>query len=158
MPWRGGKGGPGWEGHFRGCGYRWTVSREVIIEVLSSTRHHMSAEDIYHAVHKDYPAIGLTTVYRTLDLLVDMGLVLKFDFGDKRARYELAEEFSTKEHHHHLVCNRCGRVIDYTEFIDDEVELFKKTEKGLSKKYGFQIKSRMIQFSGLCGNCNREQK
>ena len=145
--------GPGWKGRFRGCGYRWTLSRKAIIDVLSSTKDHMSAEEIYNSVQKNYPSIGLATVYRTLELLVDMRVVMRFDFGDKRARYELAESFSSKDHHHHLVCNRCGRIIEYTEFIDDEVELLEKTEKGLSRKYHFKIDNHMIQFYGLCRGC-----
>ena len=153
MPWRGGKEGFGWKGRFRGCGYRWTLSREAIIEVLSSTKSHMSAEDVYNSVNKKHPSIGLATVYRTLELLAEMVIVMKLDFGDKRARYELAESFSSKDHHHHLVCNNCGRIVEYTEFIDDEVELLKKTEKGLSKKYNFKIENHMIQFHGLCEKC-----
>jgi len=118
MPWRDGTGPPWLHGKFRGCGYRLTVPRQIILDVLSKTSKHLSAEDIYHAVHKGYPAIGLTTVYRTLELLVQMGLVFKFDFGDGRARYELSEGPKGARHHHHLVCTDCGRAIDYTDFID----------------------------------------
>lgn len=152
MPWRGGKEGPGWKGRFRGCGYRWTLSREAIIDVLSSTKDHMSAEEVYNAVQKSNPSIGLATVYRTLELLAGMDIIIKFDFGDKRARYELAESFSSKDHHQHLVCNNCGRIVEYTEFIGDEVELL-KTEKELYKKYNFKIDNHMIQFHGLCKSC-----
>jgi len=130
---------PGWfHGKIRGAGYRLTVPKEV-----------------YFAVHKEYPAIGLTTVYRTLELLVQMGLVSKFDFGDKRARYELSEGPGTQKHHHHLVCTSCGRIIDYTDFIDDEIELLEKTEKALSEKYNFKITNHIIQFYGLCEACQK---
>ncbi|MBN1384844.1 MAG: transcriptional repressor [Elusimicrobia bacterium] len=142
-----------WCGRFRGHGYRVTVAREAILDVLGSSDKHLSAEDIYFTVHKKYPAIGLTTVYRTLDILVQMGFVYKFDFGDGRARFELMEDSKGKRHHHHLVCNGCGRVIDYTDFIDDEIELLQLTEKGLSKKYNFDIKGHIIQFHGLCNKC-----
>ena len=153
MP-RGNRIGAGWwQGRFRGCGYRFTVPRRVILDVLSATSKHLSAEDVYMAVHKSYPNVGLTTVYRTLELLVQMGLVFKSDFGDGRARYELAEGPKGERHHHHLVCTDCGRVIDYTDFIDDEVELLYKTEKGLSRKYNFKITNHLIQFYGLCDRC-----
>jgi Fur family ferric uptake transcriptional regulator len=82
-----------------------------------------------------------------------MGMVLKSDFGDGRARYEMSEGPKGHIHHHHLVCTRCGKVVDYTEFIDEEVELLRKTEKGLSKKYNFDIKDHLIQFYGLCDKC-----
>jgi len=146
-------GPPWWHGRFRGAGFRLTIPREAILDVLNKTQRHLSAEDIYLTVHKIYPTIGLTTVYRTLELLVQMGLVFKFDFGDGRARYELSEGPKGVRHHHHLVCISCGRVIDYTDFIEDEVELLRKTEKGLSKKYNFEITNHLIQFYGLCDKC-----
>jgi Fur family ferric uptake transcriptional regulator len=142
-----------WCGRFRGCGYKLTAPRETIIDILSSTDKHLSAEDIYIAVHKKYPAIGLTTVYRTLDILVRLGLIYKFDFGDGRARFELAEDSKGKKHHHHLICTNCGRIIDYTDFIDDEIKLLQLTEKGLSKKYNFKISGHVLQFYGLCDRC-----
>ncbi len=142
-----------WYKRFRGQGYRLTIPREAILHVLSNTDEHLSAEDIYMAVHQKYPAIGLTTVYRTLDILVQMGVIFKFDFGDGRARYELTEHFSGKRHHHHLICTRCSRIIDYTDFVDDELELLDKTEEALSKKYNFKITGHMMQFYGLCEEC-----
>ncbi|MBL7084652.1 MAG: transcriptional repressor [Candidatus Omnitrophica bacterium] len=148
-----GMGPPWWQGRFRGAGFRVTMPREAILEVLSKTQKHLSAEDIYLTVHKIYPTVGLTTVYRTLELLVQMGLVFKFDFGDGRARYELAIGPKGIRHHHHLVCTTCGRVIDYTDFIDDEVELLQQTERGLSKKYNFNITNHVMQFYGLCDKC-----
>jgi Fur family ferric uptake transcriptional regulator len=153
MPWRDGTGPLWWHVKMRGCGYRLTVPRQAILDVLSKTSKHLSAEDIYLSVHKVYPAIGLTTVYRTLELLVQTGMVFKFDFGDGRARYELSEGPRSIGHHHHLICNGCGRIIDYRDFIEEEIELLKKTEKGLSKKYNFKITNHLIQFYGLCGQC-----
>jgi len=150
------QGSPWWYGRIQGSGYRITASREAILEVLSSTSEHLSAEDIYLAVHKIHPNIGLTTIYRTLELLVHLGLIFKFDFGDGRARYELAEGPKGARHHHHLVCTGCGRVIDYTDFIDDEIELLSRTEKGLSEKFNFQITNHLIQFYGLCDSCRKK--
>ncbi len=157
MPRRNRMGSPWWYGRLRGCGYRITVPREAILGVLSQTSEHLSAEDIYLAVHKIYPNVGLTTIYRTLELLVHMGLVFKFDFGDGRARYELSEGPKGKDHHHHLVCTNCGRVIDYTDFIDEEIELLSRTEKGLSKKFNFSIANHLIQFYGLCDKCQAKK-
>ena len=156
MPGRDGTGSLWWHGRFRGCGYRMTVPRQTILGVLSRTSKHLSAEDVYMAVHKSYPNVGLTTVYRTLELLVQMRLVFKFDFGDRRARYELAEGPKGAHHHHHLVCTNCNRVVDYTDFIDEEVELLRETEKGLSGKYDFKITNHLIQFYGLCAECGKK--
>lgn len=142
-----------WANKFRCHGHKFTIPREAIIETLSSTDEHLSIEDIYMDVHKKYQGIGLTTVYRTLDILVNMGLVYKFDFGDGRSRFELIEEASKKEHHHHLICKSCGTIINYTDYVDDEIEFLKKAEKGLSKKYNFKIMGHLIQFYGLCKDC-----
>lgn len=147
-----------WIPRLRTAGFRVTVPRQTIFSVLSKTDKHMSAEDIYMAVHKAYPAIGLTTVYRTLDLLVQMGLVLKFDFGDGKARYELIRGQQEELHHHHLVCKGCGRIIDYTDFIGEETDLIEKVEKELSNKYDFKIDRHIIQFYGLCNECKDDKK
>ncbi len=154
MPGRWGKGPvKWWYGEFRDYGYRITIPRQTILQVLDESKEHLSAEDIYLKVHNIYPAIGLTTVYRTLEILVNMGLIYKFDFGDGRARYELSSGSRKAFHHYHLICTECGRIINYTDFIDEELELVKKTEKELSKKYNFKIKNHTIQFYGLCDRC-----
>lgn len=155
MSWRDGIVLPWLHGKFKGCGYRLTIPRQAILDVLSKTTEHLSAEEIYLRVHKTYPAIGLTTVYRTLELLVQTGIVFKFDFGDGRARYELSEGPKNIGHHHHLVCTGCGRIIDYTDFVDEEIELLKRTERGLSRKYNFKITNHLIQFYGLCDRCHK---
>ena len=157
MPRRDRVGPRWWHGRFRGCGYRLTVPRGAILDVLSKTSKHLSAEDVYMTIHNVYPQVGLTTVYRTLELLVHMGLVFKFDFGDGRARYELSEGPKGIRHHHHLVCSDCGRVIDSTDFIDEEIELLNNTEKGLSKKFNFKITNHLIQFYGLCDKCKNKK-
>ncbi len=145
-----------WHGKFRGCGYRITLGREAVLDVLSSCGGHLSAEDIFIKVHSKYPNVGFTTIYRTLDVLCGLGMVCKLDFGDGRARYELAEGPKGARHHHHLVCTGCNKVIDYTDFIDEEVDLLRQTEKGLEKKYNFKINDHVIQFYGLCDKCRKE--
>jgi len=146
--------GPPWlHGKFRGCGYRMTAGRGAILEVLSRSQEHLSAEDIYQKIRPRCPNAGLTTVYRTLDVLSDLGLVHRLDSGDGRARYELAEGPKGAHHHHHLICTECNKIIDYTDFIDKEIELLRETEKGLGEKYNFKIVNHIIQFYGLCQQC-----
>ncbi|HNR65650.1 MAG TPA: transcriptional repressor [Atribacterota bacterium] len=151
--WYGGGPGGWWQRQFRGGGYRITMPRQIILQVLDESKRHLSAEDIYLKVYQIYPTIGLTTVYRTLELLVRMGLVFKFDFGDGRARYELTRGDGNLSHHHHLICTNCGRIIDYDDFIEEELELIKKTRQELEKKYGFEIRNHTLQFYGLCKKC-----
>jgi len=112
----------------------------------------MSAKEIYAALYKLYPGIGLTTIYRTLDLLERIGLINKFSVGDGQNRYEF-KSGKKKEHHHHLVCTKCGKIIDYSDFVDEELKLVKKTEEILAKKYNFSIKDHNIEFLGLCEKC-----
>jgi len=141
-----------WYDKFSGCGYRMTVARETIIRVLQETKEHLSADEIFIEARKLNADIGLTTVYRTLERLVSMGEVHVLDSGDKRSRFELAN--SEKGHHHHLICTKCNKIVDYDDFIDDEVKLLKETEKKLEKKYCFKINSHLIQFYGECKDCN----
>ena len=141
-----------WCNRFNYFGARLTESREIIINILNNTDKHLSAEDIYLKAHKKNPSIGLTTVYRTLDLLIQMNIVQKFDFGDGRSRYELIKN-SKGENHHHLVCVRCKKIINYAEFIKDELDLINKTEKEISEKYNFKIMNHIIHYYGLCEDC-----
>jgi Fur family ferric uptake transcriptional regulator len=146
------------EEKFKLCAYKLTKPRRIILQVLNKTSQHLSAEDIYMAVHKKYPNIGLTTIYRTLDLLICMGMITKSDFGDKRARYELAIKDGNVRRHHHLVCTKCHKVVDYTDSSKEENELLAKIGSRLAKKYDFKISSRFIQFCGLCNSCENEVK
>ena len=110
---------------FRHHGFRCTLPREVILDILYKTKSHLSAEDIYFKIHPLHPQIGLTTVYRTLDLLSRMGAITKFDFGDGKARYELIKT-GNDSHHYHLVCRKCNRVVDYSDFVKEETRLIKE--------------------------------
>jgi len=130
-----------------------TLPRQQILDFLHNKGGHLSAEEVFMGLRGKLPSMGLATVYRTLELLTELGIVHKFDFGDGRARYEFAEGPASLGHHHHLVCTSCKRIIDYTDFIKEETELLKRTEAGLSKKHNFQIKSHLIQFYGLCRDC-----
>jgi len=132
-----------------------TAARELILDVMNSKGGHLSAEEVFEAVRKRYSGVGLVTVYRTLDLLVEMNLLSRHEFGDGRARYEMIKGSKNDAHHHHLVCTACNRVIDYRDFIDEEVQLLKKTEAGLSKKFRFKIKEHVIEFYGLCEKCQK---
>jgi len=142
----------------RSEGYRLTRPRQVIMRVLEKESEYLSAEDIYLKVHAVYPHIGLTTVYRTLEFLTERGVVAKFHFGHGRATFSLSEPYKGIGHYHQLVCTRCFRIINYTEFMDEELKYLKKAEQGLSKKYKFKINDHLIQFTGLCEVCRRQDR
>lgn len=132
--------------------YRLTRPRQAILDVLEEVGGHLDAEKIYRKASKIYPALGLATVYRNLELLVRVGLVWKFDAGDDKARYEIAQQ-PGETHHHHLICKRCNSVIDYSESIDNERDFLRQREKNLSRKYNFRIENHSIDFFGLCSKC-----
>ncbi len=144
-----------WQHRVRSSCPRWTVPREVILDLLTQTSRHLSAKDIYAALSSFYPGIGLTTIYRTLDLLGRLGLIRRVIAGDGQARYELKRE-DDKDHHHHFICTKCGQIFNYCDFLQDELELVKKTEAALAKKYGFLIMDHNIEFLGLCKECREK--
>jgi Fur family ferric uptake transcriptional regulator len=143
------------EGGIRNRGMRMTIPRQLVAEVLEDAEGYLSAEEIYSRIRTDYPAIGLATVYRTLVLLNEMGIVDRYNFGEGRARYIAAEDKSA-EHHHQLVCERCFKVINYSDFIEDEQELYRRVEAVLSEKHGFKINKHIVQFHGICPDCREE--
>lgn len=144
-------------GKIRRVGHRMTASREAILNILAQSAEHLSAEDIYIKVHAKKPSIGLTTVYRTLELLVSIGMVAKFDFGDGRARFELLQGPKCVKYHHHLVCTGCSRIIEYSDFINEELANLEIIQEKLSKKYDFLITNHLVQYCGLCSKCLAEK-
>jgi Fur family transcriptional regulator, ferric uptake regulator len=141
-----------WQSRFRGQGCRWTVPRQAVLSCLTQSNRHMSPKDIFAEIGRKFPGIGLTSVYRTLELLDRMGLLHKIRIGDGQIRYGLKQQ-DRDDHHHHLICTRCGKIIDYTDFVDEELELIKKTEASLASRHGFKIQDHKIEFYGICGSC-----
>lgn len=137
---------------FTNAGFRLTLPRQAILNVLKKTQGHLNAEEIFLSINKNYPGVGFATVYRNLSLLTQMGLVSKFYFGDGQSRYELASE-AIKGHHHHIICIRCGKIIDYSDFMEKEVKFIKELEEELSRKHNFKINNHQIHFYGLCERC-----
>ncbi len=133
---------------------RLTQKRLLILEVLKGLGGHPTALEIFMKVKEKCPKIGLSTVYRTLELLTKNGILRKFVMGDGQARYEYAKG----EHHHHLICQVCGKIIDYSDFIKEETELVKKIEENLKEKYGFEIQTHTFQFYGICPDCQKRCK
>lgn len=126
----------------RDKGYRLTNQRRVIVGELEAKRH-LSAEEIHDRVKEDHPEVGLSTVYRTLDLLTELGVVRKDDFGEGYSRYELA----TERIHHHARCQECGRVIEFNE------ELMEYLALQVEHETGFVSDWYEITLYGRCAEC-----
>ncbi len=139
---------------FRQRGLRMTVPRQIITNILDEAKDFLSAEDISSRLKEDFPGIGLATVYRTLGLLSEIGVVTRYEFGEGKARYELAEE-SGETHHHQIVCEKCFKVIRYSDFSNEECEMHRKIEKSLGKKYGMKIRRHVVQYYGICDECQQ---
>src|SRR5699024_3324340 len=93
-------------------GYKLTPQRKIILDVImKNTEHHLTIEEIFDEVKKNSPKIGIATVYRTVQMLEELGVVIKHHFDEGTSRYELADS-NRKHDHHHLVCLDCGKVID----------------------------------------------
>lgn len=133
-------------------GFRTTEPRRLLIELLAASDECLTAEELYFGAHSRNPRIGLTTVYRTLGLLYDLGEVSRVEAGDGKARYEISER-SGAGHHHHLICTICRRVTRYAEFSHEEVELMKRTEAALEKRFGYEVTGHSIYFHGICPSC-----
>ena len=133
-------------------GYKLTPQREATVRVLlENEEDHLSAEDVFMLVKEKAPEIGLATVYRTLELLNEMHVVEKLNFGDGVARYDLRTE-SSKHHHHHLICVQCGSV---SEIMEDWLL---PLEDKLEREFGFTVLDHRLDFQGICAKCNEANR
>ena len=126
-------------------GYRMTPQRAMIVSAIGDSDHHISAEEVYAQVRAKYPHVNISTVYRTLEMLKELGLVTETDMGEGRVRYHPAG----KGHHHHLVCQECGATID----VDESV--FSNLKDALRREYGFMADLRHLAIFGHCVKCNK---
>ena len=129
-------------------GYRLTPQRMMVLAAIENSDHHISAEEIFSQVVAKYPHLNISTVYRTLELLHRLGLVTQTDLGGGRVRYHPAD----KGHHHHLVCQECGKVIDLDESVLDHLKML------LRRDYKFEPDIRHLAFFGLCDDCGNGKK
>jgi Fur family ferric uptake transcriptional regulator len=132
--------------------YKLTPQREATVRVLlENEEDHLSAEDVYLLVKEKAPEIGLATVYRTLELLSDLRILHKLNFGDGVTRYEFRAE-GAEHHHHHLICLNCGTVDEIME------DLLGPIEERVEKEYDFHIVDHQLTFHGVCRRCKGKVK
>jgi len=115
----------------------------MVVEALHGADKHVSAEEIYARVKAKYPYANISTVYRTLELLKELDLVDEIALGDGCVRFHPAE----KGHHHHLVCQKCHKIIDLPE------SALAPLESVLSAKHRFKADLRHTAVFGLCHEC-----
>ncbi len=132
--------------HLRQQGLKSTAQRDDIAHVFFASRGHISVEELYHEVKQVNPHIGYATVYRTMKLLTDCGLAVERHFRDGEARYESVAE---GHHHDHLICERCGAIIEFEEARIEALQ----TE--VAHRLGFRLTGHKMELYGLCGECQR---
>ena len=120
-------------------GMRMTEQRRVIARVLSNAEDHPDVEELYRRASAIDPHISIATVYRTVRLFEEAGVVEKHDFGDGRSRYEEAGD----DHHDHLIDTKSGEVI---EFFDAEIERLKSE---IAERLGFQLIGHKLELYGV---------
>lgn len=125
-----------------------TKGARAVLEALEDSHNLASAQDIYGQLrNKEDKAPGLTTVYRALEALVAKGFVQAVDLGDGEKRYEVV---APGEHHHHLVCETCGQSNHLDQCVVEEIE------GTIRNKYGFTIKSHVLEIFGICSDCSKK--
>ncbi len=128
-----------------------TKQRQAILDLLDkNTDCHLTADEIFEALAKNSVRVSRTTVYRYLDMLVNEGVVRKFDQGNgEKSCFQIVSDKGCHEHYH-LKCTGCGKLIHL------ECELVKELEKHISEEHGFKIDQTRTVFYGLCENCKKE--
>ncbi len=129
---------------------KYTTQREVILKTLYKYDTHFSPEELHRVVRKKFPKlnIGITTIYRTLNLLEKNSMVSSISFGSQGKKFEL----NNKPHHDHLICISCGEIV---EFEDKKIE--KKQEK-IAASHGYVLTGHIMQLYGHCLKCQNQNK
>jgi Fur family peroxide stress response transcriptional regulator len=130
------------EAECRRRGLALTIQRRAVYEELAERRDHPTADQVYDALVARLPGLSRTTVYRVLDTLVEQGFARKVSHAGAVARFD-----PMTERHHHLVCDRCGRLLDLG---DAEVPALRLPD---ARGTGFRVRDYTISFTGLCKDC-----
>ena len=131
----------------RSAGHRLTNQRQLILDSVCEGGDHTTLGEIYVRVHERDKSVDRSTLYRTLKLFVDLGIIVSADIGNGELYYEIAKT----HHHHHLVCRQCGR----TQEIDDSVMQVMFDQ--VVKRYGFRTDSDHLVLFGICADCRQPQ-
>ena len=123
-------------------GVKLTEQRKIIAKIMSEANDHPNVDELYNRVSKVDPKISIATVYRTVKLFEEAGIVTKHDFKGGKARYEELNE----SHHDHLIDIKTGEII---EFVDDEIE---KLQKKVAEKYGYELVDHKLELYGIKKN------
>jgi Fur family ferric uptake transcriptional regulator len=125
-----------------------TRQRDLVARVLFLSEDHLSVEAIRRELRQQGEQVGTATVYRTLELLVESGLARAHDFGEGFKRYE---PMPTQADHEHLICQRCGRVVEFSN------ERLERMLPVLADEHGFQHQRHRLEIYGTCRDCRQRE-
>ncbi len=134
------------DSYLREAGLRCTAQREAIVRVLLETQGHFSADGLHRKLMEEGLEVSRSTVYRTVSRLQENGLISEVFRSEGRAHYEKAGT-----HHDHLMCVRCGKVMEFRE------EAIEEMQREVCQRFGFQPYDHRLRITGLCREC-REQE
>jgi Fur family ferric uptake transcriptional regulator len=137
------------EEYMRQHGLRSTEQRRLIVDVFFDQSEHITIDELLEQVRAQDPRVGYATVYRTLKLLVEAGVVHELRFGDGFTRYELADE---EAHHDHLICLECGSITEFEEPMIEELQ------QRIAARYGFSVQDHKHELYGVCAECQAKRK
>jgi Fur family ferric uptake transcriptional regulator len=123
-----------------------TKQREAILEVFLEVEGHITGDELHGRVRRKYPGIGYTTVYRTMKLLCEAGLASERHFDDGVTRFEIQHE-----HHDHLVCLRCGKIVEF------ECAMIESAQDRIVQEYGFRLLRHRHELYGHCPSCRDDR-
>lgn len=130
-------------------GLRRTQPRDVVVDIFLRTEKHVSTEELFNIVRRKNKNIGYATVARTLHLLEDAKLCRQVDMGDRIVRYE--HEYQ-HEHHDHIVCTKCGKIVEVHS------KRLEKIQDSLVAEHGFKQISHKLTIYGLCPKCQGKKR
>lgn len=125
-------------------GLKSTSQRDDIAQVFFASSRHISVEELYAEVRKINPRVGYATVYRTMKLLKECELAAERHFADGEARFENIKE---EGHHDHLLCDRCGKIVEFTH---PQIE---KLQEIIARRLGFVVTNHKMEIYGICREC-----
>ena len=127
---------------------KFTKQREVVLKCLYEHDGHFTPEEIYNIIQTENPSmkLGIATIYRTLAILEQENIATSLSFGTQGKRYE----FGMHQHHDHLICTQCGKII---EFLDEAIE---ERQHAIAKKHHFQMQDHTMKIYGICESCQQK--
>src|SRR5690625_4768007 len=123
-------------------GVRITPQRHAVLEYLLTSHTHPTADEIYKALESKFPNMSVATVYNNLRILKELGLVQELTYGDDSSRFD-----SSPEEHYHIICEECGKIVDFHYPTLDEIESLAE------KVSGFEISHHRMELYGVCNEC-----